>query len=202
MKSTEWLKISGVCGILAPVIAFTFISLAINSYPRFSWTGNALSDLGVQEGVTAILFNSGLVAGGILALLFAFGLFKILGDKALGKLGAFSFILATLAITAIGIFPENVKPIHYYVSVMFFTLYPISAFIIGTTFFLKANLKMGLFTFLIAIIAAAVWIIHWTVGFGSNVAIPETLSAIPAATWSMVSGFKMLKAEASKHFEP
>jgi hypothetical membrane protein len=202
VKSIGWLKISGGCGILAPVTAFTFISLAIASYPQFSWTGNALSDLGVQKGVTAVLFNSGLVMGGILALLFGFGLFKILGDKALGKVGAVSFILVALALTAIGVFPENAGRIHYYVSVMFFALFPISAFIIGTTFLLKADLKMSLFTFLVAIVAAIVWVIHWTIGFGSNVAIPETLSAIPASTWSITLGFKMLKAAASKHFEP
>lgn len=201
MKRLGWLKVSGVCGILAPIIAFTFISLAIASYSQFSWTENALSDLGVQEGVTAILFNSGLVIGGISALLFAFGLLNILGDKALGKVGAALFILVALALTAIGVFPENVKPTHYYVSVMFFVSFPISAFVIGATFVLKADLKMGLFTFLVAIVAAAVWITHWTVGFGSNVAIPETLSAIPAATWSLVLGCKMLRAETSKHFE-
>ncbi|MEM2971476.1 MAG: DUF998 domain-containing protein [Candidatus Bathyarchaeia archaeon] len=198
MKSVEWLKICGVCGILLPVIAFTFILLAITSYPQFSWTENALSDLGVQEGITAILFNSGLVTGGILALVFAFGLFKILGDKALGKVGAFSFILVALALTSIGVFPESVKPTHYYASVMFFTLFPISAFIISATFLLKADLKMGFFTFLVASVAMVVWITHWTVGLGSNVAVPEMLSAIPASAWCIVLGFKMLKAKASK----
>lgn len=198
MKSVSWLKISGVCGILSPLTAFTLILLAITSYPQFSWIENALSDLGVQEGVTAILFNSGLVTGGILALTFAFGLFKILGDKALGKVGTFSFILAALALTLIGVFPENIKPTHYYTSVMFFTLFPISALIIGVTFLLKADLKMGFFAFLAASVAMAVWVIHWTVGFDSNVAIPETLSAIPASAWCIVLGFKMLKAKTSK----
>lgn len=198
MKDAIWLKISGACGVLAPIVAFAFISLAITSYPQFSWTENALSDLGVQEGATALLFNSGLVMSGILSFIFAFGLFTVLGDKTLGKIGAVLFVLVALALTAIGVFPENVKPTHYYVSVMFFALFPISAFTIGTTFLLKANFKMGFFTFLVAIVAAAVWIIHWTIGFGSNVAIPETLSGISASTWAIVSGFKMLKAD---HFE-
>jgi hypothetical membrane protein len=201
VKKVTWLKISGVCGILAPIVAFTFISLAITSYPQFSWTENALSDLGVQEGATAILFNSGLIMGGILSFIFAFSLFTVLGDKTLGKVGAVLFILVALALTSIGIFPENVKPTHYYVSVMFFALLPISAFIIGTAFLLKTNFKMGFFTFLVAIVAAAVWIIHWTIGFGSNVAIPETLSGISASTWAIVLGFKMLKADTSKRFE-
>jgi len=71
LKNVDWLKISGVSGVLAPLVAFTLISLAITSHPQFSWTGNALSDLGVVEGVTAVLFNSGLIIGGILAIIFA-----------------------------------------------------------------------------------------------------------------------------------
>jgi len=103
-KNVNWLKISGVCGTIAPIVAFTFILLAITSYPQFSWTGNALSDLGVVEGVTAVLFNSGLIIGGILAIIFASGLFIFLRNRVLGRIGAFIFTLAALALVAIGIF--------------------------------------------------------------------------------------------------
>ena len=192
-KTEAWLKISGVSGILTPIVAFTCIFLAIAFYPQFSWTENALSDLGFGKGVSTIVFNSGLVTGGILALLFASGLLVFLRDNVLGRIGAFIFVLATLALTAIGIFPENVKPMHYYVSVVFFVISPISMFVIGTAFLLAAKVKMGVFTFLVAIAAAVVWIIQWTIGFGSNVAIPETLSALSASMWAIVLGFKMLK---------
>ena len=192
LKNVTWLKISGVSGVLAPLVAFTFISLAIVYSPQFSWTENALSDLGVQEGVTAILFNYGLIIVGILALVFVSGLF-VLQKTMLGRVGAFIFILAALTLMAIGVFPENVKPAHYYASVGFFVLFPISTFVIGATFLLTAEVKLGLFTFLVAAVAVAVWIIHWTTPFGSGVAIPETLFAVSASTCSIVLGSKMLK---------
>jgi hypothetical membrane protein len=191
-KRAVWLKVSGISGILAPLVAFTFISLAIVYSPQFSWTENALSDLGVQEGVTAILFNYGLIIVGILALVFASGLFAS-QRMMLGRIGAFILILAALALMAIGVFPENVKPTHYYVSVGFFVLLPISILVLSATFLLMAKVKLGLFTFLVAAVAAAVWIIHWTIPFGSGVAIPEALSAVSASTCSIVLGFKMLK---------
>jgi hypothetical membrane protein len=87
--------------------------LAILNFPQFSWTEKALGDLGVQEGVTAILFNYGLIIVGILALVFASGLF-VLQKTMLGRIGAFIFVLAALTLMAIGVFPENVKPTHYY----------------------------------------------------------------------------------------
>lgn len=193
LKNENWLKISGICGILTPIVAFTCILLAINYSPEFSWTENALSDLGVQEGVTAPLFNYGLIISGILTLIFASELFIFLSDKLSGRIGAFILILDAFALTAIGIFPENAKPMHYYASVAFFVLLPIAAFVIGATFLLMAKVKMGLFTFLAAIVAAAVWIIQFSIRFVSGVAIPEAVSALSASMWSIVLGFKMLK---------
>jgi hypothetical membrane protein len=191
-KNVIWLKISGACGILTPIVAFTFILLAILNFPQFSWTENALSDLGVQEGVTATLFNSGLMIGGILLLVFLSGLF-VLQKTMLSRIGVFMSVLAALALVAIGTFPESVEPTHYYVSVAFFLLLPVSMLVIGAAFLLTAKVKMGVFTFLVAIVAALVWVMQWTIGFGSNVAIPETLSALSASTWSIVLGFKMLR---------
>jgi len=192
-KNVAWLKISGVSGVLAPLVAFTFISLAITSHPQFSWTGNALSDLGVVESVTAVLFNSGLIIGGILAIIFASGLFIFLRNRVLGRIGAFIFTLAALALVAIGIFTENFGRIHYYVSVAFFIFAPISMLIICATFFVMRKVKMGLFTFLTAIIAALVWVLQFAMRYVPNVAIPETISALLASTWSIVLGFQMLK---------
>ena len=192
-KNVNWLKISGVCGTIAPIVAVTFILLAITSHPQFSWTGNALSDLGVVEGVTAVLFNSGIIIGGILAIIFASGLFIFLRNRVLGRIGAFIFTLAALALVAIGIFTENFGRIHYYVSVAFFTFTPISMLIICATFFVMGKVKMGLFTFLTAITAALVWVLQFAMRYVPNVAIPETISALVASTWSIVLGFKMLK---------
>jgi len=193
LKNVTWLKISGVSGIVAPVVAFTFISLAIAYSPQFSWTENALSDLGVVEGVTAVLFNSGLIIGGILAIIFASGLFIFLRNRVLGKIGAFIFTLAALALVAIGVFTENFGIIHYYVSVAFFMFATISMLVICATFFIMGKVKMGLFTFPIAITAALVWVLQFVMRYVPNVAIPETISALLASTWTIVLGFQMLK---------
>jgi hypothetical membrane protein len=192
-EKTAWLKISGVSGMLAPVVAFTFISLAILYHPQFSWTENALSDLGAVEGLTSALFNLGLIIAGILALLFGSGLLVLLRDNAVGRIGAFIFVLAALALTAIGVFPENVKPTHLYASLSFFALFPASMLAVGAAFWLSAKVKMGLFTFLAAAVAAVVWIIQWTIPFGPGVAIPETLSALSGSTWAIASGYKVLR---------
>lgn len=116
----------GSCGIVTPLVAFTCTSLAITLSPQFSWTDNALSDLGIVKGATSTLFNTGLILGGILAAAFGLGLFTFLEQNTLGKLGAILFTLAAAALTAIGIFPENARPMHLYASVAFFILLPVA----------------------------------------------------------------------------
>ncbi len=191
-RKTTWLKASGICGILTPIIAFTCILLAISYSPSFSWTQNALSDLGIQSGTTAPLFNYGLISSGIMALIFACGLFSFLGDMLFGKIGAAVFTLAVVSLTAIGVFPESVRPTHFYVSVAFFMLFPISMLLIVATFLLADKKQLGWFTFMVAMIAAVPWVLQFTVPYVENVAIPETISAVSASMWAIALGYKMI----------
>jgi hypothetical membrane protein len=185
-------RLCGACGIVAPIIALTCILLAINYAPQFSWTDSALSDLGVAKGIAAPLFNHGLVAGGVVALVFTAGLFRYLSNKTLDKAGTFFLALTALALVSIGIFPENVKPTHYYVSVAFFVLFPVSMLIHTVAFLLSNKKRMSLFTLFVAITAAAPWILYFTTHFVEGVAIPETVSAVSASAWLIVLGLKML----------
>jgi len=155
-----WLKVSGISGVIAPILAFTLILVAIVYSPSFSWTENAPSDLGVQGGVTAVLFNAGLIISGVLAVLFATVLFTLLKGNLLGRIGAFVLVLDAFALTAIGVFPENVKPAHFYASVIFFVLFPISMLFLSAAFLRTSNTKLGFFTLIVAVVAAVVWVFH------------------------------------------
>jgi len=194
-KSTDalWLKAAGICGFLAPLVAFALIFSAIASYPEFSWTDNALSDLGVVEGITSVLFNSGLILGGVLCVVFAAGLFVFLKKRIVGKLGAVIFVLASLALFAIGVFPENVRPVHYLVSVLFFMLLPISMLVNIGAFWLMRQARMALFTLIVAIAAAAPWVLYFAIQYVPNVAVPEAVSAFAGSVWAVVLSGKMLR---------
>jgi hypothetical membrane protein len=192
-KEVTWTKVSGFSGILAPIIAFAFILSAIAFYSQFSWTDNALSDLGVVSGATAVFFNSGLVISGVLIVLFGLKLPIMFDNRLLGKISAFVFIIDALALIAIGVFPESARPMHYYASVAFFVLLPISMLLITAAFLVVARRRMALFTLLVAVVAVAVWVVQFSVRFVPGVAIPETISALSGSVWSIVLGFKMLK---------
>ncbi len=183
-------------GIIAPLAAFTCIMIAIASYPAFSWTDNALSDLGIVSGITGPVFNFGLYFSGLFVFKFAvFGLFRHLGSW-VGKIGALTFAATAWALMGIGIAHENIPPYHYLFSVAFFVLLPISLFIITAAFALKRQTKMALFTLLIAVAAATPWILQFTLNYVQGVAIPEFTSALAGSTWTIVLSYKMLKTPA------
>ena len=187
-------QIGAACGITAPILAFICILTAIASYPAFSWTNNALSDLGIIPGITGPLFNLGLYASGFLALNFAvFGLFSYLGKRWVGKIGAAVFAAATLALIAIGVFNESFSGTHYDVSVAFFMLTPISLFIITCAFWLTHQGRMAVFTVLAGVAAALPWLLLFAFNYVPNVAIPEFVSGLAVSAWAIVLGKKMIK---------
>jgi len=183
------LKVAGVCGATSPIVALSLISLAIIYSPWFSWTENALSDLGVHEA--AILFNSSLMISGILTLIFAIGLMRVLRQSKLGLIGTFVLILAAVSLFAIGFYPETAGPIHFYVSVAFFTLLPISMFLVGVAMISESSRRnMGIFSVLTVMIGI-VTVTATTVLPLRGAAIPEILGASFASVWSIILGIRL-----------
>ncbi len=187
------LRIAGIVGLIGPFFCFVCILLAIYSWPRFNWTNNALSDLGVQSGITAITFNSGLVVSGILLIIFATGLFALLCKYVVGRVGASVFILSCISLIGIGIFNESFSPMHYILSVAFFVLFPVSMLILVGAFLINGSRRLSVFTFAVALAAAIVWGLQLIVQYVSNVAIPEFISGLFGSMWVVILGYVMLK---------
>lgn len=195
-EKSSWLKLAGIAGVLTPVSALIFIGAAIASYRWFSWTRNALSDLGIISGWTAGLFNFGLFLSGLLALNFAIGLFIMFRKSIIGKVGASIFVLACLSLEGIAFFPENMRPFHYIFSVAFFVLMPIALLVIAGYYLNNRQRQMAAFTLLVAIVAVIPWVLQFTVPYVQNVAIPEAVSAAAGSAWTLVLSYKMLKQAA------
>jgi hypothetical membrane protein len=193
-RESFWVRWGGVAGIATPAFAFTFIGLAIVTYPEFSWVNNALSDLGVVPDITSALFNYGLLVSGLFSLNFAIGLFKFLDKHIVGKVGAIIFFLAGLSLEGIGFFPENIRPFHYVFSVAFFILMPIAMLVVVGYFLVARQKGLSIFTLLAALVAAAPWILYFLVRYAPGVAIPELISALAGSAWAVVIGWKMFRS--------
>jgi hypothetical membrane protein len=189
-------KIAGLCGIIGPLVSFCFIALAIShSLSWFSWTSSALSDLaGPKATITATtIFNFGLILGGLLSMIFAIGLIHVLRKRTLGLIGALLLVLSDASLIAVGIFPETTGRIHFYVSVAFFALFPISLFFIGASAVMDSSERdLGFATILFgmfAVISVAPLILVDV----TDVGIHELLAALAGSMWSIILGIKLYR---------
>ncbi|MFQ6054042.1 MAG: DUF998 domain-containing protein [Candidatus Bathyarchaeia archaeon] len=182
-------RVAGFFGVAAPILGFAIVFLAIWVSPWFSWTGNALSDLGV-EGFGSVVFNSGLPMTGALLTVFSLGLFELTRGCWAGRLGSALFLAAALLLSAIGVFPETAGRIHYHVSVAFFVSLPRSVFALGASMIRRGVKGLGILSFAAGAAAAGVWTLGW-----SAVAIPEALSALAVGVWSAAMGLWMIGQE-------
>jgi len=179
-------RVAGICGIFIPVVIFASLGLSIASSPWFTWTQNALSDLGIQAN-TAAIFNYGMILGGILTLIFSLGLIKILSNKT----GAYLISVSSVAFIGIGLFPETFFVLHFITSALFFILLTIALLIIGLT--IKQNpfeRSMGSLAFVFALIAIGSTIFLF---YLEGIAISEALSCFPAFVWFLIIGVKMIR---------
>jgi hypothetical membrane protein len=180
-------RLFGYFGILAPVVGFSMIFLAIATAPWFSWTGNALSDLGV-EGVTAVLFNSGLSMTAAVMMAFSLGLYELTRGSRVGTLSFLLMLAASGWLLGIGRFPETAGRIPFYFSVAFFATLPL-ALAAFTVYALRTGPRwLAYLTAACGLAAAVVWAPDW-----NAVAIPEALSALAVGIWSTATGLWMIR---------
>lgn len=177
-------KLAGICGILLPLVFFTGILIAILYSPWFKWTNNALSDLGVK-GISALIFNNGLIFGGLLAFIFSIGLIKILYNK----IGPYILAISSLALIGAGLFPITMYTLHYIMSAIFFGSLTIGLLIIGITMkYNQFDQNMGNAAIMIALLA---FITPVTLYFSHGIAIPEMIICFLAFLWCMFYGVKI-----------
>lgn len=183
-RHTAITRVAGICGILLPVVVFATLGSSIALSPWFTWTQHALSDLGIQQN-TAMIFNNGIILGGVLTLVFSLGLIKVLSKK----IGAYLLFLSSFALIGIGLFPETIFTIHFLTSASFFIFLAIAMLIIGLTS--KQNTferRVGSLALVFALIAicSSVFVFHL-----EGIAIIEAVSCFPAFVWCSIVGVRM-----------
>ena len=171
-----------ILGIAAPILAYSFIAVAIALSPWFRWQSNALSDLGHSvHSSAAPIFNFGLLLTGILISLYA--LFSL---RSYTKWTAFSLAFTGFSLQTIGAFDEVYGSIHYIVSVVFFVS-------IGVTSVIYAAEKksyLGLTGFIVVLLS---WGLFFMKVYSAGVAIPEIISTFGVLPWVGATAFRIYR---------
>jgi hypothetical membrane protein len=179
-----------------PLIAISLILAAVFRSPWFSWTGNYLSDLGIDPNV-AVLFNSGLIIGGALTAIFALGLKRMLPGLTGGGLGAIAIVLGSVALCCVGIFPETTGAVHRSFALLFFILSIIALVLIGSAMMQEPSMRhLGLFIFTagLFICAAVIALIVILIGVPhAGGAIPEFLVSLGALVCFVILAVRLFR---------
>jgi hypothetical membrane protein len=190
MKSEYLIKLSGICGIMLPIVTISGLLLALPRAPWFSWTENAISDLGRPEfGLS--FFNYTLILIGILLLAFSFGLLYSLKGE---RVGPTVFALSSIYFIGVGLFPLP-DPNHVDVSGLFFIAFPLGFLMLGLKMYKKRSRfikNMGISALIIAIIGGISPIFLL---FYEGIAIPEVVILFPGFFWCMRYGFHLITSE-------
>lgn len=170
-------RLGVAAGALAPVVALGTILLATALSPTFSWARSALSDLGVTPA-SALAFNGGLVAGGVLALPLAL----VLATDGRSVL-AIALGLTTVSMALVGVFRSG-HPLHFPVALGFYLGATLTMLIDGIGSIRADRRAWGLTATGLAVVHLGAWI-AWSAGVrpGSGLAIPEAIGAVLFAIW-------------------
>lgn len=158
MKERKYLALAYL-SIAAPLLS---IAVAILLSGWFSFTGNALSDLGhaIKSGVAPI-FNFGLALGGA-SIVYTSACFKRRAFSATGFLIGFSLIL-------VGTFDEVYGGLHFAVSVLLF----LSLGALLTLYTMEFKSYASFISLIVGVIA---WFLHFAYETPKGAAIPELIS--------------------------
>lgn len=177
--------------VLAAVVAFGAILTATTIAPWFSWTENALSDLGHHERATTNLFNGGLILAGLIGAVFPLWL-VFDTDSVLRRLGAVIVAVTLVDLALIGVFPTP-HDLHGTVSVVFFVGVTLGLIVWGIGDIRDdRRLRGG------TIVATGFFHgVFWVVWFSSiipyeGVAIPEFVGAVALAGTALVIAYKYI----------
>lgn len=185
-------RIIGYIGLSIIIVSYACIFIAILNAPWFSWTSNALSDLGVHEG-SALIFNGGLIASGILLTIFAFLIFRF-WINIVEKIGGVLIFLSGIALIGIGVFTEEIGDVHMFFAIMFFVLISFSLMVLGFGFILnKRDKKLGYGGIICGLFNIFIWAFPWgSIGI-VGVAIPEFLSSLSGVLWIAMFSHKVIR---------
>ena len=177
--SPEFERFVAAFGAVATLSALGGIALAILLDPTFSWTADALSDLGVRDG-SAAAFNRGLIAGGAAGVCYAAGL-----GRAGRPLRALLLALAITAMAGVGLF-DLTEPLHGPAAIGFYGL-------ITLVFAVDGWVRRGAATGRVALAFAPVHVAVWATFVAgwwpvSGLALPELPGALMLAAWVWIVG--------------
>jgi hypothetical membrane protein len=173
-------------GTLNPVIGVIMVLLSIYLTPEWS-LGDSLFDLGLS-GFGSVLFNSGLLMSGSLAMIYSAGLFEYTKDDIVGQVGSISFLIYSLSISILGISIIDLGFYREYVILLLFIMIPLSTLLLSYFLYKRGLKKFTIFGVFVIIFSLIPWILG-----GQIDAFKEFIALLPFNFWQIMVGLHMYR---------
>lgn len=178
-----------MCGVVGPIAAIVMVLAATTQDPGFRWERDPLSDLGV--GPAALLFNGGVIVGGLLILPLAFGLRTQLPKGVLATLGFVILVVGGISLALVGVFTENTPALHVISAFGYFLLVPFGLLLLAAVFRDPRRRYFALGAGILALVSIlGLPVVLTGVGFG----VPELAEALVLAAWFVGTGWDLVAA--------
>ena len=191
-KNSLFLRLAGLSGVLGSVLPLVMVLSATFFSTWFSWNENALSELGVGEQAT--LFNSAMLIGGALNLLFGLGLYKYFSGEKLIKSGVTLIILSSISLALVGVFTVDYHIPHGLAAFGYFMLSPTGFLLIA--FGTKEGIirKLGFICGVAALFAILVLpVVFLALSLNVGFAVPELIEGLIISVWTIYISTRILK---------
>ncbi|WP_435194464.1 DUF998 domain-containing protein [Natronomonas sp. EA1] len=181
MTDTE--RVLRVAGPVAIVVAFGGILSAVAVAPWFSWSGNALSDLGEAGRASSPFFNGGLVLAGGLGVAYA-GYLRTVARNVLHRLAVATHVAAMLGLAGVGI-AHVPHRLHLPAAVAAYLGFTATLVLWGAGTVRDGIRIRGAASVFAGVGHLAVWVLWalFLVPWLPGLAVPETVGALLYAGW-------------------
>jgi len=175
-------------GTLSPVIGGLTILLAKSMNPAWSISQPLLA-LG-EEGFAAVVFNSGLLMAGSLAMIYAAGLFEYMRGDKVGQIGSACFLIYAICTCLLGAMMVELGGLRPIISGALFAMVPLSQALISYALYGKGLTGHSLLGLTSAVIGGAPWIMDDRGG-----AVYQLVALASMSIWEIALGVYLQRLE-------
>lgn len=183
-------KVMARFGTFSSILGAFMIGITISLTENWSFSQNMFSELGIMGAGASILYNSGLLMAGALAMILAAAFFEFTNGDIIGQAGSAVFLGYSLSVCLLGVSILDLGDWVQYVSPAIYVMIPLSAALLGYSHYkngLKTHAGLGF-------IAAAIGVAIWVMGGPVN-ALNQTIALAPFSVWQVYLGLYMYRLE-------
>ena len=183
-------KVLARFGAFSSLLGAFMIGITITMTENWSFSLNTFSELGVMGAGAAILYNSGLLMAGALAMVLAAAFFEYTTGDIIGQAGSAVFLAFSVSVCVLGISILDLGDWVKYVSPAIYVMIPLSSALLGY-FLYKNGLKIHAG---VVLAAAAIGAAIWVMGGPVN-ALNQTIALAPFSIWQIYVGVHMSRLD-------